>query len=274
MIEALKNKMAYGSILSSLSSFQVSTADCIRKEIKNNFITKIAIRLLGIPHLGLRIRANTILKFLSPQKSDVVLDAGCGIGLYLLTLSSKIRRGFGVDTDLKKIREAERSVKELSIKNIFFFNTDATRLNFPDLFFDKIVCSEVLEHIDDDQKLINEFFRTLKHGGTLVISTPSLSRINFEHKEEFNHKRIGYSLEQLKKMLTNCDFYVEEILPYCLFFGKISWRLNRKILSKSILNALTFYPLMLFAYLDKFLSHNLSTDCIGYIIKLRKSIRE
>jgi len=262
--------MNYGSILGDVSYFYVSTADGIHQEVKNNLITKSVLKLLGIPHIGLRIRAGIIFNFLNPENKDVVLDAGCGMGLYLLTLAKKIYHGYGVDIDASKIKEATRLTKELSINNITFRNTDAVYLDFPDAFFDKIICSEVLEHVKEEQGLVKGFFRMLKNRGTMVISTTSLSKINREHENKFGHERIGYSLKQLKALFIDSGFSIEKILPYCLFFGKISWKINRGLLSKNLLNTISFYPLMLFASLDKFLSCNLESDCIGYIIKLKK----
>ncbi len=262
--------MAYGSILSRVSGFAVSTTDGIHQEIKNNLITRWVLKWLGIPHIGLRLRANTILRFLEPKNTDVILDAGCGSGLYLLTLAHKIHQGFGVDIDDLKIKEATRLAKELHANNIIFKESDATCLDFPDTFFDKVICSEVLEHVKDDQKLIREFFRMLKNEGLLVISTTSLLRINRVYQEKFHHQRIGYSIEQLKVLFRNNGFSIEEISPYGRFFGQISWEINRNFLTNSYLNALTFYPLLFIAAIDKLLSHNLNGNCIGYIIQLRK----
>lgn len=262
--------MAYGSVLSGVSNFSVSTADGIRKDIKNNLITSLALKLLGIPHIGLRLRAAAILKLLKPAKNNVVLDAGCGMGLCLLTIAKRIDKGYGVDIDVSKIKEAKRLARELDINNIAFEESDAVELNFPDAFFDKIICSEVLEHVRDDRKLIRVFFRMLKKGGTLIISTTSVSKVNQEHKERFSHERIGYDIEQLKGLLVDNGFCAENILLYGLSFGQISWRMNRGFFSNHILNVLSFYPLMLLASMDKLLPYRVNNDCIGYILKLKK----
>lgn len=262
--------MAYGSILSEVSGFTLLTADNIRKEVRNNFFTRIALKVFGIPHIGLRIRAREILKFLEPKSDDVILDAGCGMGLLLLTLGKKIGRGIGVDIDIEKIKEALRLKDELSLDNIEFYNVDAANLEFPESFFDKIVCSEVLEHIEDDRKVVNGFFRMLKPGGKLVISTTSLSEICRNHKDNFGHARAGYSPEELRAIFCDAGFRVEEMRPYCVQAGKIAWLINRMLLKFSFLNILLFYPLMVLAYFDRFVPSRLNKGCVGYIIKLRK----
>ncbi len=262
--------MAYGNILADVSNFTVSTADGIRQELKNNFISKIAIKLLGIPHIGLRVRARLILKLLNPDKNDTILDAGCGPGICLLTLSKRIDRGYGVDIDGLKISEATRLTRELAISNIIFNVSDVTNLDFPVEFFDKIICSEVMEHVKDDKALVRGLFKILKKQGTLIISSTSLAQINQRHKDEFGHERVGYSAEQLKQLFTDSGFCIEQIFPYGLFFGQKSWRINRMFLSRKFINALCFYPLFVIAQLDNFLPYNLRSNCIGYIVKLRK----
>ena len=52
-------------------------------------------------------------------------------------------------------------------------NGDALRLPFPDDTFDRIIASEVLEHVSDDQVALDEIFRVLKPGGTLAATVPS-----------------------------------------------------------------------------------------------------
>jgi SAM-dependent methyltransferase len=50
---------------------------------------------------------------------------------------------------------------------------DALHLPFPDAAFDRVVASEVMEHIPDDRGAADELARVLRPGGTLAVTVPS-----------------------------------------------------------------------------------------------------
>ena len=49
----------------------------------------------------------------------------------------------------------------------------AQELPFPDATFDKVVCTEVLEHVPDDKRALSEMVRVLKPGGLIAVSVPA-----------------------------------------------------------------------------------------------------
>jgi ubiquinone/menaquinone biosynthesis C-methylase UbiE len=49
---------------------------------------------------------------------------------------------------------------------------DVTKLPFAGGIFDVVICSEVLEHIEDNQTAVAELVRVLKPGGDLVVTVP------------------------------------------------------------------------------------------------------
>ncbi len=50
---------------------------------------------------------------------------------------------------------------------------DATNLPFSDKTFDRVIASEILEHIPNDQKAISEIYRVLKPGSIAMITVPN-----------------------------------------------------------------------------------------------------
>ena len=117
---------------------------------------------------------------LGVESGDRILDMGCGFGRHAY---EALRRGASVVAcdlgfeELKQVRAVAGVMYEQGeIKPpiaIETTNSDATRLPFADHSFDRIICSEVMEHIDNDLDALNEIERVLNPGGTLAITIPS-----------------------------------------------------------------------------------------------------
>jgi SAM-dependent methyltransferase len=71
---------------------------------------------------------------------------------------------------------------------------DALALPFADGTFDRVICSEVLEHIPDDQGAMNELARVLRHGGTMAITVPRCvpELINWMLSDEYHNVPGGH----------------------------------------------------------------------------------
>lgn len=114
-------------------------------------------------------RARIILENLNMGGVERVLDLGCGRGFYLSAISQLYPRAevVGIDSNFKYIEMAKKITKGRVIAG------DATKLPFSDDYFDRIICSEVLEHIADDNQVIFEMRRVLKQDGYVLISVPN-----------------------------------------------------------------------------------------------------
>jgi len=92
-----------------------------------------------------------------------------------------------------------------------FIRLDAHFLPFKRQVFDKVAILEVLEHLDDDKKCVEEINRVLKESGQITLSVPIDNIIN--HLSFFNylkHKR-HYLIAQISKLLIQNGFRMEEI---------------------------------------------------------------
>lgn len=78
----------------------------------------------------------------------------------------------------------------------------------PDASFDVILCSEVLEHLPDAVKVLDEFARLLKPGGRLIVTAPFASLVHFapyhfatgfsRYWYEYHLPRLGFQIESLE----------------------------------------------------------------------------
>jgi 2-polyprenyl-3-methyl-5-hydroxy-6-metoxy-1,4-benzoquinol methylase len=121
-----------------------------------------------------RNRATFILEELKGQPPGVVLDAGCGLGVYLRLLSQSGSRAIGIDIGEDYLRQAREIVsKDSASDRMHLALTSVERMGFPNETFDAIICIENLEHVTDDEMAVKEFRRVLKPGGRLIISVPN-----------------------------------------------------------------------------------------------------
>ena len=132
--------------------------------------------------------------------NGIVLEVGSGEGYGVMELADKSQKYIAVD---KYDSPIESSLKEKN--NIEFYKMNVPPLKFEDNSVDFVVTFQVIEHIKDDEKFIQEIHRVLKPGGKLILTTPnilmSLSR-NPWHIREYNPTEMK---EILKTSFSNIN---------------------------------------------------------------------
>src|SRR3990167_7759681 len=119
------------------------------------------------------VRSKKVLDLLSANRDEKILDIGCGNARDIVQIVEMGAQVIGIDISEGMIFEAQQELTKLGFGNILLKVGDATRLEFADGEFDKILCSEVIEHIPDAAKALREMWRVLKPCGLLVLSTPN-----------------------------------------------------------------------------------------------------
>jgi SAM-dependent methyltransferase len=247
--------MPYGSILSRLSQIELSTADEKSFTIRNNALTRLGFRFLGIPHLGWRTRAGIIMaEMKKAPKTARVLDAGCGYGIYSLMLG---KRGFSVDAidiDSDRVAGLRRSLSELpeAQKHVRTHVGSLTALPFADGSFDRIICPEVVEHIADDQAALRELARVLAPGGKLIFTVPAWSKWNEGFYKNFLHERVGYRPAELSDTFERLGLATEKLDLYEYALGMRIFMFYNSLRSKALMGLL-FYPCFWLHRLDHLL---------------------
>ena len=120
-----------------------------------------------------RVRSEAVLELLAAARGEVILDIGCGNARDIIPIVQAGARIVGVDISEGMIRQAGVDLGRAGVTGVELAVGDATNLRYPDASFDKVLCSEVIEHIPDASRAIAEIHRVLKPGGRLVISTPN-----------------------------------------------------------------------------------------------------
>ena len=114
-------------------------------------------------------------KQLCLKTDPAILELGCGPGVTNMYLSRyvKTKTMIGIDTDRESIRQGQTTAKHLKIKNLSFIRASATDLPLRDALLDFILCQEVIEHVPNPDKLLEESNRVLRNQGKLLITTPT-----------------------------------------------------------------------------------------------------
>jgi ubiquinone/menaquinone biosynthesis C-methylase UbiE len=105
------------------------------------------------------------------QEGDKVLDVGFGLGYGLSTLAIKAKEVSGVDIDEKVLNYCRTTTvgKNPKLKDLNVYN--GYKLNYPDNYFDVVSTVDVLEHVEDYNKFLDELLRVSKRG--VFINTPN-----------------------------------------------------------------------------------------------------
>jgi len=103
------------------------------------------------------------------------LDAGCGTGFLARLLAGRKCRVLGLDAAQRMIEVAKALAEQqpdLSAFLDFRLVPTIEKLDLPDASFDGVLCSSVLEYLENPEQCLKEFARVLRPGGALVISAP------------------------------------------------------------------------------------------------------
>lgn len=173
-------------------------------------------------------RDKRMLEFIEPNKNDKILVIGTGVYpkvesfLYSKYGCKNIISG---DIDNKNIENGRKL-----LPNLHFIYLDAQKpLSFKDHTFDKVIMTEVLEHLEDEEIILQEIKRVLKKSGLLMLSVPRTRWYNLfspitwvQHKREYTPARVKNVLEnnnfRITKLFLGGNFYSLLNLWLHLFF--------------------------------------------------------
>ena len=223
---------------------------------KSPFLRKVFYSLLDL----LLLRTWHVHRELTKWKKDApknpkILDAGFGFGQYTYHMKKKFPTAciLGVDVKEDQVSECNQFFRACGLENVLFKVEDLLDFKKPDTF-QLCLCVDVMEHIEDDVKVMTNICDALEEGGMLLISTPSDqggSDVNEDSDTSFieEHARDGYGMDEIKEKLKKAGFSkVKAHFSYGAP-GKISWRLSMKYPMKMLNVSKLFLIILPFYYL-------------------------
>lgn len=160
-----------------------------------------------------------------PYLGSEVLEVGCGNGNFTSLLAHNCPRVMAIDLNEEYVRVAKNRLQEQSGVEVLV--ADATQIQWKSSF-DMVVMLDVLEHIEDDVKMLHQLRDCLKPGGKLVVKVPALEWLYSPMDKAIGHYR-RYNKTTLSQTFRKANFS-NPLIWYFNFVGIIGWWINGKIL--------------------------------------------
>jgi SAM-dependent methyltransferase len=142
---------------------------------------------------GARLLTNIMPRYLAGR----VLDIGCGDKSKRHLLDDRVTQYVGLDH--------EGSLHDKSRVDIF---GTAYSIPEPDGSFDGVVCTAVLEHLEEPRAALNETFRVMKRGAYAVFTVPLFWHLHEEPRDFYRYTEHG-----LRHLFEGAGFSVVELIP-------------------------------------------------------------
>jgi 2-polyprenyl-3-methyl-5-hydroxy-6-metoxy-1,4-benzoquinol methylase len=221
---------------------------------------------------------------------SVIFDAGSGFGQYSYRMAKMFPKARIIGADIKEeqIADCKSFFRKAGMAGqVRFRLSDLTR-TIIDNRYNLIISVDVMEHIKEDRKVFENFWKSMKPGGILLISTPSdqggSDTHDHDHKSGVHgfideHVRDGYNILEIEKKLLAAGFRMVEARYSYGWPGEISWKLSMKFpilmlgVSKFFFIILPFYYMAIFPfaivlnYIDINIKHKTGTGLIVKAVK-------
>jgi ubiquinone/menaquinone biosynthesis C-methylase UbiE len=185
-----------------------------------------------------------LLSFIDPNPTDTVFDAGCGTGVNIRLLHSRVKQMIGIDYSHGAVERCRSRIQSSGIENVEVSEGSITHTALPDRFVDKILCLSVLQYVDDNdlRQAFAEFRRILKDDGILVLHVKNL----------FSLYLLAVWLGQQVKLLLGKPSKLSHYRSY-RWYAKVLSSFGFEIVDYNSFNLLTLpkMPRRLVVYLQK-----------------------
>ncbi len=147
-----------------------------------------------------------ILDLLQPRPNEIILDAGCGTGVFTRSVIDHGSTVVGVDVSESMLLQARRTLPTWGFVPLV---ADILALPFTDGRFDKTLSVTALEFIEEARTAVDEMFRVTRTGGHVLVGTLNsrspwadrrVSELRTKAESVFRHARFR-SPAQLKALV-------------------------------------------------------------------------
>jgi len=174
--------------------------------------------------------APQVLRWLELHPEDVVLEVGCGHGLWTSFIAPRVRATYACDIDVPAIRGAAlwQSPREPYQPRacVGFVQASGTDLPFADTAFSKVLGVDVLEHIPDHCAMMGEIARVLKPDGRIVMTTLLRNRPAYIRKITFLDHVREYGTEDFQELFREVGLQIAQTFYFYYMPTTVARELN------------------------------------------------
>lgn len=246
-----------------------------------NPLASLFIKYFGSLGIHSKIRNAKVLNILLNLNLELdnkeILDVGCGDGYLLFWLNRHFPNSTytGLEIDRTKLANCNYLARYFHKNNFNFFEGPLSELGPPPTY-DLVISIDVLEHVPDDEAMLQHFAKVLKPAGLLLLHLPLRHQLqkrifpNFKKHVVSDHLRDEYLPEEIKDKAQRAGFSILERGYGFGFWGEFSFELNNFFWKakrvKTLFSLLTYPFSLIFGYID-IISHPSTGNSIYLILK-------
>jgi ubiquinone/menaquinone biosynthesis C-methylase UbiE len=178
-----------------------------------------------------RNETDEIFRGIPIRPEDSVVDVGCGDGGNLLFCARRGAQVTAIDIDPSVIAGIQAKLADTCAAGRYATHvSDANPLPLPDATATRVLCTEVIEHVDDPRQLLAELVRIGRPGALYLLTVPDALQENMQQHvapecyfQKPNHVRIVQRTE-FAEMVAEAGLEIREQAQYG-FFWAIWWAL-------------------------------------------------
>lgn len=186
-------------------------ADGSLKEVSGYYHGLAQITQNGLKDIITIAKNSLVLK-----TNDILLDVGCGAGLFTDKLVNHVGVTVGIDASSKMLERANKESRFIKVEAL------ADHLPFPNESFNKIFCHSIFQYFPNHRyaaEVVAEMLRVTKPGGRcLIMDIPDISKkkeyIKAKIHDSHNLKRIFYSKEWFAHLVPDAEIFEQKIQDY------------------------------------------------------------
>jgi 2-polyprenyl-3-methyl-5-hydroxy-6-metoxy-1,4-benzoquinol methylase len=198
-----------------------------------------------------------------------ILDYGFGHGSLLLKFSPK-HQLFGCDISEVAVAKFPDIAKFYNL-SVFTFLPKEMEKVIGKGKFDLIVCSHVLEHLENDLELLMTFKNLLKPNGKLLINLPiNEVWVDPNHKRKYTKERVVSILNSLnltQELIIECD----RLSSFLIYHEHVSTNRAKKLIFRFSRICLAIAPVSLWNFIDRLLINHYEPQQLQVIAQIEKS---